>query len=488
MHEILRDRLNDIVHKSTNEEEFENNKYFETVLEKCVNPYVNNIRDVNRLLNAFRFKYGALWKETSFVDLLAITAIEIFEPKLYKWIAYNKNALCECKEHTCLMIENDGNKYLKQCNEKFSNLGFDFNRVIDILSTLFTRFAKDINKDSFVKDLTKKHSTKYQSEEELTSKMRVGSAEKFDLYFSFNLWSIKIPREEIIKCANSYSNFTLRQKIKNFNKDGNIILFLDNIEALALDNEILNNRLALIASIIFELQYEFKDPDPSVFYNTSATEYSERILSKIVACIDKENDRYEIISSAVKNINRDNVGTTSTIIRDIGFAYRKYGCKDERKDSQFISLKHLEDIEKIYAAKIKSISKSEDILSSYQFRIAFYVWKCINKKDAVEYITNLFDNDIDKLKFLCLTTYNSLTGWKFSSENCFNLVSEEEFYASIKNFDKSRLDEFTKEEQIILASFVVNYENNSDDFNHATEREALRLIEKWKSESSLAKQ
>lgn len=488
VHEILRDRLNDIVHKSKNEEEFENNKYFETVLEKCVNPYVNNIRDVNRLLNAFRFKYGALCEETSFVDLLAITAIEIFEPKLYKWIAYNKNALCECKEHTCLMIENDGNKYLKQCNEKFSNLGFDFNRVIDILSTLFTRFAKDINKDSFVKDLTKKHSTKYQSEEELTSKMRVGSAEKFDLYFSFNLWSIKIPREEIIKCANSYSNFTLRQKIKNFNKDGNIILFLDNIEALALDNEILNNRLALIASIIFELQYEFKDPDPSVFYNTSATEYSERILSKIVACIDKENDRYEIISSAVKNINRDNVGTTSTIIRDIGFAYRKYGCKDERKDSQFISLKHLEDIEKIYAAKIKSISKSEDILSSYQFRIAFYVWKCINKKDAVEYITNLFDNDIDKLKFLCLTTYNSLTGWKFSSENCFNLVSEEEFYASIKNFDKSRLDEFTKEEQIILASFVLNYENNNDDFNHVSENEALQLVEKWKSESNIAKQ
>lgn len=484
VHEILRDRLNDIVHKSKNEEEFENNKYFETVLEKCVNPYVNNIRDVNRLLNAFRFKYGALCEETSFVDLLAITAIEIFEPKLYKWIAYNKNALCECKEHTCLMIENDGNKYLKQCNEKFSNLGFDFNRVIDILSTLFTRFAKDINKDSFVKDLTKKHSTKYQSEEELTSKMRVGSAEKFDLYFSFNLWSIKIPREEIIKCANSYSNFTLRQKIKNFNKDGNIILFLDNIEALALDNEILNNRLALIASIIFELQYEFKDPDPSVFYNTSATEYSERILSKIVACIDKENDRYEIISSAVKNINRDNVGTTSTIIRDIGFAYRKYGCKDERKDSQFISLKHLEDIEKIYAAKIKSISKSEDILSSYQFRIAFYVWKCINKKDAVEYITNLFDNDIDKLKFLCLTTYNSLTGWKFSSENCFNLVSEEEFYASIKNFDKSRLDEFTKEEQIILASFTINYENRDNDhFLHAQEKQAIELIEKWKSES-----
>lgn len=154
---------------------------------------------------------------------------------------------------------------------------------------------------------------------------------------------------------------------------------------------------------------------------------------------------------------------------------------------QFISLKHLEDIEKIYATKIKSISKSEDILSSYQFYIAFYVWKYIDKENAIEYVKNLFKNDVNKLKFLCLTTYNSLTGWKFYSKNCFYLISEEEFYDSIKNFDKNHLDEFTKEEQIILASFVLNYENNSDDFNYATELEALQLIEKWKSESSLAK-
>lgn len=156
--------------------------------------------------------------------------------------------------------------------------------------------------------------------------------------------------------------------------------------------------------------------------------------------------------------------------------------------TQFISLKHLEDIEKIYAAKIKSISKSEDILSSYQFRIAFYVWKYVDKENAIEYVKNLFKDDVNKLKFLYLTTYNSLTGWKFYSENCFNLVSEEEFYDSIKNFDKSRLDEFTKEEQIILASFTINYENRDNDhFLPAQEKQAIELIEKWKSESNIAK-
>lgn len=478
--EILKGRLDKIIYKNDCEEEFENNEYFETVLENCVNPYIKNIRDINRLLNAFQFKYAALWKETSFVDLLAITAIEIFEPKLYEWISDNLYALCQCTEHSLRMIGKDkSEEYLKYCNEKFSSLEFDCNKVIDILSTMFPTFAKDINKHKFANP---------QSEEELISKMRVGSIEKFDLYFSFNLSSIKIPREAILECVNNCSKFAFMQKVKNFNKDGNIIFFLENIKALLLDNKISNNRLSLIASTLFELQYGFKGIDSYNLFKTYACEHSEHLIYNIITRLENENDRYEIISSAVQNINKYNIGTTSTIIRYIGFAYKKYGCEDERKDFQFISLKHLADIEKIYAEKIKVISDSEDILSSYQFRIAFYVWKCIDKENAISYVKNIFNTEKNKLKFLCLTTYNALTNWKFSSENCFNLVSEEEFYDSIKNFDKSRLDEFTREEQIILASFTINYENRDNDhFLHAQEKEAIELVEKWKSESNLAK-
>lgn len=480
VHEILRDRLNDIVHKSKNEEEFENNEYFETVLENCVNPYVNNIRDVNRLLNAFHFKYGALCEETSFVDLLAITAIEIFEPKLYEWIFNNKDFICSGDINSSLRRHYGLSEYIEKCNQEFESLGLYNKMAFDIVSILFPTFAKDINKHKFANP---------QSEEELISKMRVGSIERFDLYFSFNLSSIKVQREVILECINNCSKFAFMQKVKNFNKDGNIIFFLKITEALLFDNKISNNRLALIASTLFELQYGFKGIDSYNLFKTSACEYSEHLIYNIITRLENENDRYEIISSAVQNINKYNIGTTSTIIRYIGFAYKKYGCEDERKDFQFISLKHLADIEKIYAEKIKAISDSEDILSSYQFRIAFYVWKCIDKENAISYVKNIFNTEKNKLKFLCLTTYNALTNWKFSSENCFNLVSEEEFYDSIKNFDKSRLDEFTREEQIILASFTINYENRDNDhFLHAQEKQAIELIEKWKSESNLAKQ
>ena len=138
--------------------------------------------------------------------------------------------------------------------------------------------------------------------------------------------------------------------------------------------------------------------------------------------------------------------------------------------------------------KIKSISNSKNILSLSGLDRIFRLWKELDSKSAEVYVKNLFKDDVNKLKFLCLTTYNALTNWKFSSENCFNIVSEEEFYDSIKNFDKSRLDEFTEEEQIILASFTINYENRDNDhFLPAQEKQALQLIKKWKSESNLTK-
>ncbi|MFU0538080.1 P-loop NTPase fold protein [Gardnerella greenwoodii] len=126
--EILKGRLSEIIHKNDCKEKFENNNYFETVLENCVNPYIKNIRDINRLINAFQFKYGALWEETSFVDLLAITAIEIFEPKLYKWIFNNKDFICRGDINSSLRRHYNPSRYIEKCNQEFESLGL-YNKI-----------------------------------------------------------------------------------------------------------------------------------------------------------------------------------------------------------------------------------------------------------------------------------------------------------------------------------------------------------------------
>ena len=208
-------------------------------------------------------------------------------------------------------------------------------------------------------------------------------------------------------------------------------------------------------------------------------------MVNMITSIKEEGIRYKIINFTVKNIDKTNISARAILINQIVQDYIK--SDNEDKNLQIITLEHLKNIGKTYVEKIKSIAKSKNILNLDEFDKIFYLWRELDIKSAEVYIKNLFKDDVNKLKFLCLTTYNSLTGWKFYSENCLHFTFEHEFYYSIKNFDKSRLDEFTKEEQIILASFVLNYENNNDDFNHASELEALQLIKKWKSESNLTK-
>ena len=471
VHEILRDRLNDIVHKNKDEEEFENNAYFEKVLENCVNPYIKNIRDTNRLLNSFQFKYTALWKETSFVDLLAITAIEIFEPRLYEWIFNNKDFICSGDINSSLRRHYGPSEYIEKCNQEFESLGLYNKMAFDIVSILFPTFAYDTNHKLINEDI---------SESELISRKRIGSTKTIGLYFSFNLSDIKIPREEIIKCVNSYSKLRLPQKVREFNKNGNILYFLENVDSLFRDNKISNDRFDLIAYVLLMLQNEFVDQSRLADY------YSNNIVANMIISIKEEEVRYEIINFIVENIDKTNIATRSILINQIVQDCRK--SDDEDKNLQIITLEHLKNIGKIYVEKIKSISNSKNILSIAGLDRIFCLWKELDSESAEVYVKNLFKDDVNKLKFLCLTTYNSLTGWKFYSENCFYLISEEEFYDSIKNFDKSRLDEFTKEEQIILASFTINYENRDNDhFLHAQEKQAIELIEKWKSESNLAK-
>lgn len=478
VHEILRDCLNDIVHKNKDEEEFENNEYFETVLENCVNPYVNNIRDVNRLLNAFRFKYGALWKETSFVDLLAITAIEIFEPKLYEWIIDNSIYLCGPQSY------NDLNKYEKRTYEYYKNefkqLGLNSESSIRILKSMFPKFARSIH---YIGEYS--HSDDLQ----LLRDNRIASVEKFSLYFMFDIDRIKVSREKIYDCLYKYDKNLLISTVTNINSQGNLDYLLRNMESL-FDKEHYE-RFKFVVFTLINLYGEFVNKATEINKINNISDSVSEFVLYFIQTLDSEDKRYEIIYSILKNSNKSNLGLIATILNQEEMAFGRFNNKTERKDLQLVSLKHLEYLEKIYIDKIKLIAKSENMLNTGVFNIVFYLWEDLDKEGAENYVKKLFNDKVSKLKFICTKAYffRGLNGygWDFNLKSYSNYISREDLYNEIKDFAKNHLCEFTKEEQIKLASFVLNYENNSDDFNHAYEREALQLIEKWKSESNIVK-
>ena len=136
----------------------------------------------NRLINIFQFKYEALNKETLSEDLLAITTLEVLEPKLYRWIYDNKDFVCGGMEYA---LARQGNKALDYYRDKYyvelRDMGINSDIEVDCVATLFPSFAKIIGK--------------YQhgspSTEGIKEKMRIADSEKFEAYFIFDLDNIK---------------------------------------------------------------------------------------------------------------------------------------------------------------------------------------------------------------------------------------------------------------------------------------------------------
>ena len=182
LYSILRDRINKIVNGHVSNEE-----YYDSVLRNCVEPYINTMRDINRLINIFQFKYEALNKETLPEDLLAITTLEVLESKLYKWIYDNKGFVCGDKEYALVVLEKeklgyDHDYYCNKYYNEFKNRGINPDTAVDCVATLFPSFAKIIGKYRHIGA---------PSTEGIKEKMRIADLEKFETYFVFNLDNIK---------------------------------------------------------------------------------------------------------------------------------------------------------------------------------------------------------------------------------------------------------------------------------------------------------
>lgn len=99
--EIFLEKLDDTVNDISDNVKIDK-YYWSEVFINCIEPYIKTLRDVNRVINTFQFRYKLLSTETSLEDVVALTTIEVLEPQLYQWIGSNKDLLCSTANHSSL--------------------------------------------------------------------------------------------------------------------------------------------------------------------------------------------------------------------------------------------------------------------------------------------------------------------------------------------------------------------------------------------------
>lgn len=444
--------------------------YWNKVFSNCIGPYINNLRDINRILNTFQFRYGILHNETSFEDMVAITTLEVLEPKLYKWIATNREVVCPDSMNR-VIDSFKNNDYRKIYSDEFNEMKIDPNRALKSIATIFPQIAKDINENLYFE----------RSNFDMRKSMRIANKERFDIYFLSDLSDIKVSRNLINLCIFKFEKQQLRNVIKKINKDGEMVYFLEEMSSLV--NDIPYNRLFLISSVLLSLQGEMEGETSNTILSISAEEKSNMVIEKILDRLEFDDERYRILYLAMLNINEINIGTFSRLLIYLGQVQGIFKNKLSTEEFPKNNIEYLQKIYMKFVEKVEYITSNVSTSEIIGFRPVFYLWKYVDEEGLSDYIQKTFETEVGKLKFISSLANKWVgngIGWEYYSNEYVNYISDKEIYNIIMKFDKNMLHEFTELEQIKLASFICNYDKG--EFDHANEDEARELLKQWELE------
>ena len=470
--QLSKEKLNNIffnqletILKNTSIEVKIDNSYWNIIFTNCISPYINNLRDVNRILNTFQFKYGVLQQETSFEDMIAIATLEVMEPKLYKWISINKDIVCGGGFET---YNNKKIDYRELYSNEFKEMGINPDITIKCISTIFPQFLRDINEHIYFES----------TNSDLLKNMRIANKERFDIYFLCDLSDIKVPRNVINSWVFELEKEQLECIFNKINKNGEIEYFLNEIESLV--GEIPYNRLSLIASVLIILNSNLFTKSSNNILVITAEDKTNIIIKKILDRLTTDDEKYQTLCLSLHNINQENIGAFSKLLINLGKAYGIFKNKSSTEESPKINVEYLQKIYIKFVKKVEYITYNVSTSEIIAFRFVFYLWKYVDEEVLSEYIEKTFETEVGKLKFISSLAVKSGIGWEYYSNDYVKYISDKEIYNSIMKFDKNMLHEFTELEQIKLASFVCDYDKG--EFDRASEDEARELLRRWQLE------
>lgn len=468
LHDILLQKL-DVIRDSFSKEIVVDPNYFSKVFQYCVVPYVATLRDVNKIINTFTFRVGVLYEETCFEDMLALTILEVLEPKLYRWIASNKDYLCGGFMHGFDSNKDKANYFSEKYNAEFKELGINTERATKFLATIFPVFAKDVQRYSYG----------YNSLSEAKKFKRVADIDKFDLYFIFDFDDVKVPRKYIDAFVFDIPGDVLNENLERFNNEGSIYYLIDELHSMV-DN-IPKERLKVIAKVLLSFQGNYSGRKESWLMPIAAKDKANYLAKAILKRIENENERFEVIHYAVNNVEAKGLGQLGVLINTIELAYGRLAGENEKKEDQIISLEHLLEIEKTFLDRIQNVAEEGAFLDIIDMRIACYLWKSFDENSFREFISEKLTDKIYKLKFLCTLAgeWNGTggKGWGYSLKEFSEYILDEDVYNLIKGLSKTELNSFSQIEKIKLASFVLNYV--AKDEYHTSIEVAKALVKEW---------
>lgn len=476
---VLFERLNDIV--KTYDIRL-NEAYWQRIFMSCVQPYITNLRVVNRVGNLLQFKLAFLFQEVNFVDMVALTTIEIVFPKMYEWIKENKSVLTGEWQFESMLFDRDKTEetiYQTSSNEVQKVLeesGFaadaeNVDRLCYGIKTIFPNWSH-------------KSVPKYALEE-LRTENRIAHPDKFNRYFNLDVNDIALLQCDIEAAVNLMDKQELGAYMQRIDREGKIDELFSEIEARR--NDISVERAKILIYALLQNGEQFISRSSKNIFGIQASILAQNLVRSIMAAHNKECWA-EYINSLLKEADWNMLKGISYVLRIMMLAYGRHTNKGPQYEyERIMSEEELAKLEIAYVTKVEENIEKYDILSYPSGHGPFLLMKYVDEEYTDHFMKEAMKEPINAIKYLAA----SVSEWTGSTimyrlDNDYSeYIDDTTVEAAIETcVEKGQLFRLNEYEQNAAAAFYLLKVKpaNTDEVDQT---EVKKLINDWQTNKKL---
>lgn len=447
--------------------------YWDNVFNYCISPFIKSIRDVNRIINVYQFKYSLMHDETNCIDLLAITTLQICASSIYNWIYKNTDSICGSIYTRGISGVEQKEAYSKRLKE-FQEIYDNPELMIQIVQTLFPKFSW----------LTGGYHHSGDSDDELRKKQKIACRTRAGLYFNLSLDDVAISKQEILESINDFDRGELNNYFNKLIKNDKMLEY--SRELLSYVPDIPENRKSIFLNeLIIALTIPSNHKSRGIFNPTPST-FIANCIWKIMKTYSQDEAEQRIIE-LINSYSSDELSIVVYLVLQIEYSYGRIG-KDIDYNYRMISEEQLSNLERIIIDKLIESSKTLNLFDLTYFYPTYIFWHNIDKDSLDIYVKKELRIPSNIPKYLKITANHWSSGqgngWSFQKDNFEGVLSDEDAYNSIVSLKStqvfSKLDDDAKK---LAIAYCLWYERKDEKLNRVDEDEVNKYLSEWEYET-----
>lgn len=453
-----------------------------TIFNNCISPFITTIRDVNRLLNLLQYKFCGIPSDIDFSDMVALSVIELFQPKIYKWIKQNKNILVGANPETAWLSNKDSpdvykTRYFQEFNsllngnEKTSLQNERIEVIMQCVTTLFPPFAKKTG--HILTQIDRNESRKHNY---------IYNENKFDRYFSVDIDDIAIKSSFVEKAMFTDSRSELNQLLLDANSNESIYEILEEMKARTSDLN--SDRATIVASSLLDCLSFISDMDKRTLFGFSSHENALHIAYGLFDNISRDA-RLEVLKNVISCMTVNNIDGIAHFMNMIELAYGRLAANGQERTeiSKILTLDDLLVLEQEFVKRCATILQQDSLFSAKSWTMTYYLINAYDHNFTDELMKKELLKDENVVKFIryFIGQWEG-DGISYEIKQPIDYLSNEQILKSINNLLQNKML-FSLEEdyQYRAGAFYIAMTNKERMKEHIPQKEIAQLLSKWSS-------